>query len=258
LSKFTSKKPVDTAGHIEIEKTRQKLDDDYEKQCIVNQIDNWKSKQIESIEFDLQQSDIDNLNKSITVKPRVVFSNPDKKVLTGKQGEILVLGYYINEFLELSAKNQKKGIKKVIKTLIESDLIKLDDTEKKYYKNIGDKCCKHIVENNNNLLRRELIDLFYFTKKFSKSSFDLIVYHNDSPKLVEVKATDCDSKQFKVSKNEIETALSGIDYELVRVTPNEIVFLGNIFKKAADKLNVIVSKNIEIKPDGYLIQLVNN
>ncbi|MBL0031091.1 MAG: DUF3883 domain-containing protein [Bacteroidetes bacterium] len=64
------------------------------------------------------------------------------------------------------------------------------------------------------------------------SYFDLIAYENHSPIIVEVKTTSSlNNDSFYISVAEVNEALKEPNYQIVRVTPNEIIFMGNPIKR---------------------------
>ena len=163
--------------------------------------------------------------------------------ITGASGEEQVLTYLIHSFLELSTEEQLKGIE-VIK----------EELQKQTGNNSFDKYaeeCKCVIDHKEKLMKA-LIPLFYVTKKYKYARFDLITYKNGKPTLIEVKTTNnIKSNRFFLSVSEIEAARTTSNYEIVRVTPQSIIFFGNPIKDIAESIFVVKTDGFYLKPRNY-------
>lgn len=73
-----------------------------------------------------------------------------------------------------------------------------------------------------------------------------------TPVIVEVKTTQNNNSQsFYISSAEVEGAIGEPNYELVRVTPSEIIFMGNPIKELGNKLTSISGVNYKLIPRNY-------
>ncbi|NWL03594.1 hypothetical protein DM790_22470 [Flavobacterium collinsii] len=161
----------------------------------------------------------------------------------GASGEEQVLIYFIQKFLELGIEQQKKGIEEIYNVLHKK--IKKETAEK--YRN----GC--LVSLGNALeLSRALIPFFYVAMHAKFAYFDLIVYKNLQPTLIEVKTTYSESNnRFMLSSAEIDAARTEEFYEIVRVTPSTLNFLGNPIKLVEENLSHISGDNFVITPKNY-------
>ena len=105
-------------------------------------------------------------------------------------------------------------------------------------------------------LSKALIPLFYVSKKYKFANFDLISYRNGKPTLIEVKTTNnISSRSFYISISEVNTALDNSNYELVRVTPQSITFMGNPIKELDKSIRDIRTNGYTLKPRNYKFTL---
>lgn len=166
----------------------------------------------------------------------------------GASGEEEVLSYFIKEFMKIEDVNKrKKGIEEVYNLL----QLKLNNDSLLKYK-ID---CLNKIEVNTEL-QKALIPLFYVTLHHKFSFFDLIVYYNEKPTLVEVKTTN-NNNRFFISKAEINAARTEENYLLVRNTSQRIELLGNPIKQFEDQFKMIQGDRITIVPSNYEIILHN-
>ena len=87
---------------------------------------------------------------------------------------------------------------------------------------------------------------------YKYSYFDLIVYKDNQPVLVEVKTTNHENyNSFYLSISEVNAARSNENYEIVRVSPMTINFLGNPIKLVYDKIATIKGNNFSLLPRNY-------
>jgi rRNA maturation protein Rpf1 len=118
----------------------------------------------------------------------------------------------------------------------------------------ADECYKLI--GNTELLSKALIPLFYVAKKYKYAHFDLIAYRNGIPTLIEVKTTNnSNSKNFFISISEVNTARKHSNYEIVRVTPFSIIFMGNPIMELDKSIIEINTNGFRLKPRNYEIIL---
>ena len=207
---------------------------------------------------------INNILKTSDSIIEVIKSNFNKKIFKtdsfgnkteldfeslGASGEIDVLSYYINDFIKLNYKERKIGIDKVY-DLIESKV----GHELLEYK----KECEENIENDV-ALQKALIPFFYITMHYKKSFFDLIVYKEGKPTLVEVKTTRSErNNRFFISISEVLASKGKDEYEIVRVTDNSISFLGNPIKLVEDKISAIKADTFSLTPRNYEFNFIKN
>jgi len=193
----------------------------------------------------------DNIHKSIVIRE---MSNGTKEIdlkKIGDNGEYIVLGYYIDKFINNSF-DKKVSLKLVHEKLKEEVPEKEHETLQTYY----NKCLDNL---NKKTLRESLIDLFFVTLHYPYASFDIIaVDDSGKPLLVEVKTTkSINNNSFRISSGEIKKAKSSDNYTIVRVTPKKIIFLGNPIKKIKEKLTKISGDNFSIIPNGYIFKFIS-
>lgn len=185
-----------------------------------------------------------------------LFLKGDKKNQNGQNLEIMgvngeerVLYYFIVEFLKLDIKNRLKGINEVYDLLIQ----KLKNYPMLKYKSK----CIEVVENDDEL-KKALIPLFYVTMHHKYSYFDLIVYKENHPTLIEVKTTFSDNNnRFFLSIAEVDAARGKDNYEIVRDSPSSINFLGNPIKLVENNLASIIGENFTLTPRNYEFKFNN-
>ena len=201
-----------------------------------------KIKNIENNKLDVTNQT--NSQLSINHKQIIFQGQPnnleDNKQLeiTGASGEVEVLIYLIKEFIQLTLEERKKGIE-AVKFEMRTRL--RNNNFDKYSEN-----CLDVLEDTDEL-SKALIPLFFVSRKYKYANFDLITYRGGNPTLIEVKTTkNMKNKRFYISKAEVNTARSHPNYEIVRVTPKSIIFMGNPIKKIDENI-------LEIKTDGFTL-----
>ena len=103
-----------------------------------------------------------------------------------------------------------------------------------------------------NKLKKALIPFFYLTLHHQFSYFDLIVYKDDTPYVVEVKTTNnSNNNAFYISLAEVNEARKEPNYEIVRVTPTEILFMGNPIKDLDNKITGVQGRNYKLIPRTF-------
>jgi hypothetical protein len=162
---------------------------------------------------------------------------------TGASGEEEVLIYYINVFLKLFTEERIKGVNAVYEQIkVKTGNDSLEGFKQK---------CLEVIDNEEELTKA-LIPLFYITMHYKYSYFDLIVYKNNKPVLVEVKTTNrANNNRFFLSIAEVNAARTNEDYEIVRVSPDNITFMGNPIKSIEDKIELIKSGKFSLIPRNY-------
>ncbi|UJP64805.1 sacsin N-terminal ATP-binding-like domain-containing protein [Mongoliitalea daihaiensis] len=162
---------------------------------------------------------------------------------TGANGEEQVLGYYINLFMTLSHDERKSAIEKIYQVIKE----KLgNDSHNKF----REKCLIHVK--NDVELKKALIPYFYIAMHHKFAYLDIIAYENNSPIIIEVKTTSNNhNDSFYISIAEVNEALKESHYQIVRVTPSEIIFMGNPIKDLGNKLTSINGDNYKLIPRNY-------
>ena len=163
--------------------------------------------------------------------------------ITGASGEVEVLICLINEFIQLSIEERKEGIMAIKKEL-------QSHTKNNVFDKYAEECLGLV--NDNHKLKKALIPLLYVSKKFKYANFDLITYKKGKPTLIEVKTTkNIKSKRFYLSIAEVNTARVNQSYEIVRVTPQSIIFMGNPIKKVDQNILEIKTDGFSLKPRNY-------
>lgn len=237
----------------ELEKRKQELEDIQTVESIFSKVKFGIIKEVGNHLLDtsnLESQELERKHKQI-----IFQSNSDMSVkntqmeITGASGEIEVLICLINEFIQMSLEDRKKGI----------EAIKIE--MKRHTKNNEfDKFsieCESVV-NDDDKLSKALIPLLYVAKKYKYAYFDLIGYRNGKPTLIEVKTTkSINNKNFYLSIAEVNTARNYQDYEIVRVTPKSIVFMGNPIKTIDQNLLEIKTNGFMLKPRNYEFILNN-
>jgi len=172
---------------------------------------------------------------------------PDSKMLEtmGASGEEEVLLFFINEFISIETSKRKDAIIKVYELLKK----KIGDDSLKKYKDD----CINVIDDEEKL-RRALIPYFYVTMHHKFSFFDLIVFHENEPTLVEVKTTS-NSKTFYLSLAEVEAARGEDNYIIVRNTSDCIYLLGNPIKSVEKELTFIEGDKFTLKARNYELKL---
>lgn len=163
--------------------------------------------------------------------------------ITGITGEEEVLSYYINEFIKLGKEERKSAIISVY-NLLEQKVG--DESHKKYMQN----CLDNLSDDQG--FRKALVPFLYVTLHYKFSYFDLIGYKNGKPIMVEVKTT-CreENYSFNLPINEINAARGDDEYEIVRVTPKSIYFIGNPIKQVEEKIALIKTDKFQLIPKNY-------
>ncbi|MCL7765064.1 DUF3883 domain-containing protein [Polaribacter sp. Z014] len=164
--------------------------------------------------------------------------------ITGACGEVEVLICLINEFIQLNKEERKKGIK-----AIKDELSKhMRDTS--FFDKYAEDCIEVIEDTAK--LSKALIPLFFVSRKYKYANFDLITYRKGSPTLIEVKTTsNMKSKSFFISIAEVNKARVHPNYEIVRVTPKSIIFMGNPIKKISKKIQEIQTDGFTLTPRNF-------
>lgn len=240
---FNTEKPIDSTKTNEIEKS---LAFDRKVNSIFDKISAFKDLPL--VSFSARGKAIETNIQ--THKKKLVFQGSDASTQEeeylagiGAKGEEQVLGYFINQFLLLPVDRRKKGILE-INSVIKEELG--NDSHNKY----KDECLK--VLDDTDKLRKALIPFFYISMHYKYSYFDLVAYKNDKPIIVEVKTTQSDKDDgFYISISEVNKARKEENYEIVRVTPSEIIFMGNPIKVLDDKITSLKGDNYQLIPRNY-------
>lgn len=192
-------------------------------------------------------------SKNILKKKKIV-NNQDEKIannnleVIGSNGEHEVLQYYVYNFLGLSPEEKKDIVIKVY------NLIKNIVQDVYYYETLKEKILLNV---NADDVIESLIPLFYITSKYKYSYFDMIGFNDGKVFPVEVKTTSSTSSlDFFISRAEVDCALQFNDYQIVRVTPDEIRFLGNPIRSFRDQLQGFQNNSYKLISTKYKIQLL--
>ncbi|MBF8458320.1 hypothetical protein IV494_14140 [Kaistella sp. G5-32] len=164
----------------------------------------------------------------------------------GTNGEHDVLLYYINQFKILNLDDKIRTIESIYQLI----LLKVENVS--YFQDLKVLILNNIEEEENYL--PHLIPFIYITSKYKFSYFDLIGFKDCIACMVEVKSTtNSNNKHFYFSKAEINCALQYDNYEIVRCTPENIIFLGNPVKDFQSKLVNFKNEKYTLEPLNYKI-----
>jgi hypothetical protein len=218
-----------------------------------NRIDDILNKIPVQITKEVQTVDLsgESVSQPLPIKKKqIVYKGvqlPDSKMLEtlGASGEEEILLFFINEFISNEKIIRVDAINQVYKLLKE----KIGDDSLKKYK---DNCIK--VVDANEKLRRALVPFFYVTLHHKFSFFDLIVFYENEPTLVEVKTTS-NNKTFYLSVAEVEAARGQDNYIIVRNTSDCIYLLGNPIKSVEKELTYIKGDKFTLKARNYELTL---
>ncbi|MFZ3576177.1 protein NO VEIN domain-containing protein [Tenacibaculum finnmarkense] len=202
----------------------------------------------------IKQNNLDTSNKNnseIEINPKqIIFQggsdsskNGNNLEVTGASGEVEVLICLINDFIKLDIEDRKKGL--------EAIKIELHNhTKNNSFDEFAERCLGVVKDDDK--LSKALIPLLYVAKKYKYANFDLITYKNNKATLIEVKTTNSiKNKRFFISIAEVNTARRHLNYEIVRVTPQAIIFIGNPIKKIDQNILEIKTTGFTLKPRNY-------
>jgi hypothetical protein len=169
---------------------------------------------------------------------------------TGAKGEEQVLGYYINLFMLLSFEERRKAIESIYLVIKE----KLGNDSHNTFR---EECIKNIK--NDIEFKKTLIPYLYVALHHKFAYFDIIAFENNNPIIIEVKTTNNNNNDsFYISIAEVNEALKEPHYQIVRVTPSEIIFMGNPIKQLGDKLTLVRGDNYKLIPRNYKFEFLKN
>ena len=176
-------------------------------------------------------------------------NNVENLEIIGASGEEEVLIYFIHEFIKLSTEERRIGIDAVykeVKAKTGNDLLL------KY----KDKCIT-VIDNDEDL-KKALIPLFYITMHYKFSYFDIIAYQNKRSIIVEVKTTNgINNNRFFLSIAEVNAARTFENYEIVRVSPDSLRFLGNPIKSLEGKIELLKAETFSLTPRNYEFNFIS-
>jgi hypothetical protein len=169
--------------------------------------------------------------------------------VVGDTGEEQVLYFFINNFITTVPIEERLKALSAVDQLIKSKLSKSPETLF-LHKSIYDACIEVMLDDQQ--LRAALVPFFYITLHYQLAFVDLITWYDGKAMLVEVKTTNLSGNNgFRISESEINQAMSQENYMIIRVTPDEMVLLGNPIFKIQEKITKIEGSNFSIQPDGY-------
>ncbi|WCT11032.1 sacsin N-terminal ATP-binding-like domain-containing protein [Mucilaginibacter jinjuensis] len=167
---------------------------------------------------------------------------------TGASGEVDVLLVMIRHLLLKTVLERKKALKKVYELILEKS--KKDDATIKKKRDIYNNCL-HCVDDDQ-ALTKALIPFYYVTLHDKYAFADLFAWYDGRAMVIEVKSTTNARKgDFTLSGSEVNEAMGNNNYMIVRVTPEEMIFLGNPIFDIKEKLTKIEGTNFEIIPTAY-------
>ncbi|MDC7217489.1 MAG: DUF3883 domain-containing protein, partial [Spirochaetales bacterium] len=195
-----------------------------------------------------KKTEIKAKKKALVFMGNAVGGNSELDLATmGATGEEEVLAYVILQFLELCKQKQFQAIEEIYDVLRK----KLSIPALEGYKTA---CIEAVGKREE--LARTLIPFLYVTLHAKYAYFDLISYIDNVPTLIEVKTTHNDkNNRFFMSAAEIDVARGGEAYQIVRVSPSAITFLGNPISLVERQLAKITGDNFTITPRNYEVKL---
>ncbi|MBB3695957.1 hypothetical protein KMW28_12775 [Flammeovirga yaeyamensis] len=242
LRKLMSKYCVVNEKNEELEKEL------VQKNKIKDILDNYSKQKDRIVEDHLTLGTSNITQEVVSISNKKIFKGNSLRgqILEqmGVLGEETVLMYYIDEFLTLDVEEKKKGIEEVYQKSI-----KLGATLKE---SIKEECLTNI--NNTEVLREKLISLFYITMHHKFSYFDLLVYDNGTPTLIEVKKSSS-GRDFFMSIAEVNAARANEHYEIVINSKNKLYFIGNPIKSIEEHISTIKSSSFSLTPRNYKIEI---
>ncbi|MBD1395249.1 sacsin N-terminal ATP-binding-like domain-containing protein [Mucilaginibacter glaciei] len=195
-----------------------------------------------------------NTVTAIPVKTRKVIyqgqlpSNETCKVI-GNTGEEQVLYFLINYFIGLSGRAEKESALYEVHLLIQRKL-GASASRLAHYQELYSACLRALDDTAS--LTVALIPFFYITLHYELAFVDLVAWHEGRAVLVEVKTTTSrGNKSFRLSESEVGQAIAQENYMIIRVTPDELILLGNPMFAIQEKLTEVRGSNFSIQPDGY-------
>jgi len=94
---------------------------------------------------------------------------------------------------------------------------------------------------------------------YKYSYFDIIAYKNGRPVIVEVKTTNgFNNNRFYLSIAEVNAARTNKNYEIVRVSPESIRFLGNPIRSLEGMIDLLKTDTFSLMPRNYEFNFINN
>ncbi|RYF89168.1 MAG: DUF3883 domain-containing protein, partial [Chitinophagaceae bacterium] len=169
--------------------------------------------------------------------------------IVGATGEEQVLYLFILEFLAIPTTEERAIALKAVHELISSKLRFDAATQVKHTRFYED--CLAVIDQDREL-RKALIPFFYITMHYQYAFVDLVAWHQQQAVLVEVKTTRYHGNpNFRISASEVNEAAAQPNYLLVRVSPDQILFMGNPFYQIKHLLTAVSGDNFAIKPQSY-------
>ncbi|MDM1543647.1 DUF3883 domain-containing protein [Empedobacter falsenii] len=102
-------------------------------------------------------------------------------------------------------------------------------------------------------IKQALIPIFYTTLHNKYNYYDLLVFHENKLKFLEIKSSESMNRSFHISKGEIKFCLDNDNYEIIRVFEDSIISLGNPIKELRNQLGGVKNEYINIVPKNDTI-----
>ncbi|QHL88236.1 DUF3883 domain-containing protein [Nibribacter ruber] len=172
--------------------------------------------------------------------------------VTGANGEEEVLGYLIRYFLHVERpEDRKQALDEVFKLIC--TVLGKDEPALEKHRNFYQTCLDYIEDEP--ALAKALIPFYYLTLHYKFAFTDLVAWYEGQAVLVEVKTTQSPrNNNFRITGSEVNVARSRKNYLIVRVTPNELIFMGNPIYGVLNKIEEIRGENFRIQPYGYTFE----
>lgn len=174
--------------------------------------------------------------------------------LIGSNGEEEVLYFLIKHFLDTKDPEKRKKALEDVHSLILNSINNSPVNVAKHTE-LFNKCIEYI--DNDVELTKALIPFYYVTLHYKFAFIDLIAWYENKAVMVEVKTTqNFRNNSFRISNSEINEARANQNYMIVRVTPQEMILMGNPIYNIKEKLMKIEGGNYVIQPHGYTFEFI--
>ncbi|WP_439882172.1 sacsin N-terminal ATP-binding-like domain-containing protein [Pontibacter sp. MBLB2868] len=205
------------------------------------------------------ESSTNSVASSIPVKTKkVMFQGstlPSSQTeMIGASGEEEVLYFLIQHFLEIKDTTKRKEALVKVHALILSLLRNTQSNITKHTELFNS--CLSVIDNDAELTK-SLIPFYYVTLHYKFAFIDLVAWYDNKAVMVEVKTTlNHRNNSFRISNSEINEARANQNYMIVRVTPHEMILMGNPIYNIKEKLMKIEGGNYVIQPHGYTFEFI--
>lgn len=167
---------------------------------------------------------------------------------TGAGGEVDVLNLMIAHFLELDLSKRKHALKAVHELILSK--LKNDKATVIKHTSFYNECQHHL--STDVALTKAMIPFYYVTLHYKYAFADLFAWYQGRAVIVEVKSTSSTGKHdFSISGGEVNEARQTENYLLIRVTPEEIIFMGNPVYEVRSQFTLVKGSSFQMEPTGF-------